>query len=320
MASVKVHLDTDIGGDIDDLCALALLLAWPGVEITGVTTELEHGGKRAGYARYALELAGRGDVPVAAGADVGLGCFRQGEYGFPPEARYWPEPVSSAPGPLETALDLLEESIERAAIVVAIGPFTNLSLLERRSPGALRRAQLCLMGGSIVPAPPGFPAWDHEMDFNTQSDAAAALHVLEAADPERITIVPLEVTAQTALRRAHLPALRRSGPLGALLAGRAEAFAVDENHEERYGRSCAGFARRHHQLPPRPACLRGRAGLGWREGGGAAIGAGDGGRLVPRAHCRWRPPPARGDSLARRQVQRDVGGHSDGTGVMSRES
>ena len=32
----KIHLDTDIGGDIDDLCALAMLLKWPGLEITGV--------------------------------------------------------------------------------------------------------------------------------------------------------------------------------------------------------------------------------------------------------------------------------------------
>src|SRR5215471_13488469 len=68
MGRIKVHLDTDIGGDIDDLCALALLLNWPDVEITGITTVLEHGGKRAGYARYALALAGRGEVPVAAGA------------------------------------------------------------------------------------------------------------------------------------------------------------------------------------------------------------------------------------------------------------
>ena len=36
-----VHLDTDIGGDIDDLCALALLLRWKGVELTGVTTVAE---------------------------------------------------------------------------------------------------------------------------------------------------------------------------------------------------------------------------------------------------------------------------------------
>jgi hypothetical protein len=30
-----VHVDTDIGGDIDDLCALAMLLRW-----SGVTTKL----------------------------------------------------------------------------------------------------------------------------------------------------------------------------------------------------------------------------------------------------------------------------------------
>ena len=34
----KIHLDTDIGGDMDDVCALAMLLKWPDLEITGVTT------------------------------------------------------------------------------------------------------------------------------------------------------------------------------------------------------------------------------------------------------------------------------------------
>ena len=35
---LKVHLDTDLGGDSDDLCALAMLLKWPNVQITGITT------------------------------------------------------------------------------------------------------------------------------------------------------------------------------------------------------------------------------------------------------------------------------------------
>ncbi len=34
----KLHLDTDIGGDIDDLCALAMVLNWPDVELVAVTT------------------------------------------------------------------------------------------------------------------------------------------------------------------------------------------------------------------------------------------------------------------------------------------
>lgn len=237
MNRLKMHLDTDFGGELDDLCALALLLESPHVEITGITTVLEDAGERAGYARYALALAERNEVPVAAGADVRLGCFRL-EAGLPPEERYWPEPVRPSPGPIEAALELLKRSIERGAIIVGIGPFTNLSLLERRYPGILRHATLCLMGGSINPAPPTFPAWDYQMDYNVQADGSAAKHVLESAQP---TLVPIEVTVQTALRRSHLPALGQSSPLGGLIARQAEAFARDERIEERYGRTYAGL-------------------------------------------------------------------------------
>ena len=66
----KIHLDTDLGGDTDDLCALAMLLKWPNIEITGITTVAEENGRRAGYVKYALSLAGREDLPVKAGADV----------------------------------------------------------------------------------------------------------------------------------------------------------------------------------------------------------------------------------------------------------
>lgn len=62
-----VHIDTDIGGGTDDLCALAMVLAWPDVDVVAVTTTAEAAGRRAGYARYALDLAGRRDVSVHAG-------------------------------------------------------------------------------------------------------------------------------------------------------------------------------------------------------------------------------------------------------------
>jgi inosine-uridine nucleoside N-ribohydrolase len=66
----KLHLDTDIGGDIDDICALAMLLKWQGLEIVGITTVSEQNGKRAGYTQHVLNLAERSDIPIAAGADV----------------------------------------------------------------------------------------------------------------------------------------------------------------------------------------------------------------------------------------------------------
>jgi Inosine-uridine preferring nucleoside hydrolase len=63
-----VHLDTDLGGDTDDACALALLLGQAGVEVAGITTVADRTGRRAGCARHCLRLAGRDGIPVIAGA------------------------------------------------------------------------------------------------------------------------------------------------------------------------------------------------------------------------------------------------------------
>lgn len=52
-----IHLDTDLGGDTDDACALAMLLGWPGVELVGITTTADPGGRRAGHVAHCLKLA-----------------------------------------------------------------------------------------------------------------------------------------------------------------------------------------------------------------------------------------------------------------------
>ena len=73
----KIHLDTDMGGDIDDLCTLAMLLRWPEeLLLTGITTVGDTQGRRAGYVRYVLGTAERSEIPVAAGADTSQGFYR----------------------------------------------------------------------------------------------------------------------------------------------------------------------------------------------------------------------------------------------------
>ncbi len=118
----------------------------------------------------------------------------------PTSPRYWPEPVPLAPGPLEAALALLKHSIDQGAAIVAIGPYTNLHLLDQRYPGILAQAKLFLMGGYVYPPRPGYPSWRNQDDFNVQADVPAALHVLRHARP---TLIPLAVTAETFLRRAN---------------------------------------------------------------------------------------------------------------------
>jgi purine nucleosidase len=233
----KLHLDTDLGGDIDDLCALAMVLNWPNVELLAVTTNSDDQGRRAGYTRYALGLAGRDDIAVAAGADVALGYYRV-RPGFPDESSYWPHPIPPAASPLNEALDLLERSIEQGAIIAGIGAYTNLALLEQRSPGILRQANLYLMGGSVFPPRAGFPAWGNDQDWNIQVDIQSAANVFQHASP---TLIPLSVTVETALRRAYLPTLQQAGPLAQLIARQAEAFAKESNYEAEYGQTHAGL-------------------------------------------------------------------------------
>jgi inosine-uridine nucleoside N-ribohydrolase len=257
----KIHLDTDLGGDIDDLCALAMLLRWKEIEFAGITTVAEANGRRAGYVCRVLELEGRYKIPIAAGADVSQGFYRYPELGYPNEERYWSKPVTPSPNPAEDAIQLLRQSIEQGAIIIAIGPFTNLYLLDLQYPGILMQANLFLMGGYVYPIRPGFPQWGNEMDWNIQVDLKSAKHVIEHSNP---TLIPLSVTVETALRRTYLDDLRKSGALGQLLAQQAEAFAADEQNEKNFGETCEGLPDDMINFLHDPlACA---IALGWNDG------------------------------------------------------
>jgi inosine-uridine nucleoside N-ribohydrolase len=258
----KIHLDTDLGGDIDDLCALAMLLRWsPAVELTGITVVGDTNGKRTGMVRYVLAMEGRSDIPVAAGAETSQGFYPY-ELGLPPERRYWPQPITSSPNPPEQAVALLKQSIEAGATLIGIGPLTNFYLLDCQHPGILQHADLFLMGGYIAPPRLGFPQWQNEHDFNLQVDVHSAKHVLDNATP---TLTTLAVTAETALRVSHLETLRRAGgAVGQLIAKQAEEFALDEKMAAKYGAICeqvpADIINFQHDAL---ACA---VAMGWREG------------------------------------------------------
>lgn len=70
----KVILDTDIGDDIDDALALALICASPELELVGVTTVFGNVLARARQARTVLKVAGErfASIPVAAGCGAAM--------------------------------------------------------------------------------------------------------------------------------------------------------------------------------------------------------------------------------------------------------
>jgi inosine-uridine nucleoside N-ribohydrolase len=221
---LKIHLDTDFGGDPDDACALAFLLASPAVELVGITTNLDHGGFRAACVRYYLTLAGRSDIPVETGAGVTLTDFKRYD-STAADPRYWPQPVIPAPAAPCAGVDLLMNSIEEGATVVAIGAATNLAVLEILRPGSLSGAPVVFMGGWIQSPGTELPNLGPEGDWNVQCDTRAASILARCAD---VTLVPLSVTLKTWLRASHMPRLRESGSVGELLARQSEVYARDK--------------------------------------------------------------------------------------------
>lgn len=235
---MKIHLDTDLGTDTDDACALVMLLGWEALELTGVTTSIDPAGRRAGFTYRCLELAGRTEVALAAGSEVSMTSLTMP--GWIQDAEpYWPGPVPARPSPPGAALDLLEASIQAGSTVVAVGPFTNLALLEICRPGILAEANIVVMGGWDRPPPAGLPQLGPEADWNVQCDRRAAQIVAAAAGS--LTLVPLAATLQAHLREADTTRLEAAGALGALLASQARAWARE--------RSLAALARSHPGLP-----------------------------------------------------------------------
>lgn len=178
-----------------------------------------------------LELAGRSDIPFAAGGPVSSTTGRQ-MGGLPDHARFWGVPVPARPSPPGAAVELLSRSVERGATVVAIGPYTNLAALA----GRLADATVVAMGGWVRPPAPDLPPWGPDMDWNVQCDTRAATTLLERSGS--LTLVTLPPTLRAHLRAADLDRLAGSGPLGELLARQARAHGA----EHRMGSLGAAYA------------------------------------------------------------------------------
>jgi purine nucleosidase len=221
---LPVLLDTDIGTDVDDCLAIALLLRSPELEPVGITCVYGDVALRARMVHKLLALAGQPDVPVRLGVREPLLGQR---------AVYWAghegvglldaddiEPTFAD----EHAVDFLVRTVldrPGAIHLVAIGPLTNVALALRREPRlATALARLTIMGGAIRgPDRLDLPYAEH----NIVCDPEAARIVFDAGAP--VFLVPLDVTTQTRIRRSDIDRLTGGGsPLQQAVAGQVEVY------------------------------------------------------------------------------------------------
>ena len=205
---IKVILDSDLGSDVDDAFALALLLASPELEILGIT--LGHGqtDKRGRLACRLLYETGREGRPRGPGADPRLwwwvtrksrgpipGSF-PGPRGFQPSSRstrrrWTSSPTNWAGTPGRSSL-------------ISVGPVSNLAGLLQKDPEALQLAkQVYSMFGSFYLGYGGSPVPSAE--WNVRADIPSARTLSSSTAP--ITYAGLDVTAFVQLKAEHRRAL-----------------------------------------------------------------------------------------------------------------
>ena len=212
---IPLVIDTDPG--IDDALAILLALASPEVDLRLVTTV--HGNVELAQvtdnALRVLSLAGRADVPVAAGARASLihpqperaghvhGAAGLGGVELPPS------PAAPDPRPAVVALAELLLSSPTPVTVAAIGPLTNIALLLAVFPEAAARiGRLVVMGGSAARGGNVTAA----AEFNIWSDPEAAQAVFSAGLPT--VMVGLDVTLPTVLTEEGIARFAAAGPVG----------------------------------------------------------------------------------------------------------
>ncbi|HEX6905689.1 MAG TPA: nucleoside hydrolase [Terriglobales bacterium] len=227
----RVIIDTDPG--VDDALALLLAMRSPELQIEGITpvagnVPLE---LTLPNALRMVEIAGRGDIPVAAGAREPLvrrlvtAAYAHGENGL--GGAVFAEPITKPIA--ESAADFIGRTVRRypgEVTLITIGPLTNVGVALRGDPelaGMVRGLVMMggsLSGGNITPA----------AEFNVYVDPEAARIVFQSGIP--ITMVGLDVTRKTTLTEEHVRTLEAAQNPVSQAAAKIGRHVLEHNRKE----------------------------------------------------------------------------------------
>ena len=217
---VPLILDTDIGSDIDDTWALAMILRSPEIDLRMVTSAAFDTTYQAKLAAKMLQIAGREDVPV------GIGVRGSGNMEANSNILDWVEDydLSSYPNLYEDGVDAMVKYImesEERITVLAIGPCTNLAAAIQREPRIVENSRLVFVGANLYNG--AFRGWypplGKESNINVSIEAYRI--GVEKNDWE-VELIPLDVSGCTILETAYFNHIRETAKKDLLMAALVE--------------------------------------------------------------------------------------------------
>jgi inosine-uridine nucleoside N-ribohydrolase len=182
---IPVILDTDIGSDIDDTWALAMMLKSPELDVKLITTGTGDTTFRAKIVARLLEIAGRTDVPIGIGPPV---------VNAPSSQAPWVEgyDLLSYPGTVhEDGVGVIVDTVMSSPELVTllcIGPVPNIRAALEREPRIAERARFVGMHGSIRRGYDG--SSEIAPEYNVVRDAPSCQAAFTAGWD--VTITPLD--------------------------------------------------------------------------------------------------------------------------------
>jgi inosine-uridine nucleoside N-ribohydrolase len=201
---VPVILDTDLGDDIDDTWALAMMLGLPEqIDLKLVVTASDNTPIKTRLTAKILEKMGHGDVPLGMGKQTSDNPINQ-------ESWIGDYDVEDYPGAfhedgVQALIDMIMASEEMITLCV-IGPQTNIAEALKREPEIAKKARVVAMAGSVYVGYQGKP--EPQPEWNVLKDVAAARAVFAA--PWEVVYAPLDVCGTLTLEGARYEAVANS--------------------------------------------------------------------------------------------------------------
>lgn len=205
-------LDTDIGSDIDDSWALAMILKSPELDLKLVTTTSYNIPYQTALAAKMLDVAGRTDVKVAPG---------RGGYPCQDAVAEWvgDYDLSKYPSLCDNAVDAIIDTVmnsDEKITILCIGSFKNLADVYEKCPEIVNNSRLVVIGGNIYN---GFcKGWHPALasEWNIRCDLDAWRRGIEQTDWE-VELVPLDVSGGVMLDTPYFEKIRKAAETDPLL-------------------------------------------------------------------------------------------------------